>query len=452
MFRKLNIVLFLGLATALSLGSCKKWVDVEAPLQVNENELLSNEQGFKDVLNGVYLHMGTRALYGRDLTIGMMSVLGRSYDTTISPAIGNYFYQSVRYNFQDAELKASFKNIWDSLYFSIGNLNNLLANVETRKSILSGNGYNAIKGEALGLRAFLHFDLLRMFAPSPAASGLNALAIPYVTKVTPYASPVLSTGGILDSCINDLLQAETLLGTTEVTSSRLNLWAAKGLLARIYLYKGDLANAQSKALSVINSNRFPLATSNSDLIYTREHLFSLFSNNALALAYNKTVLNNTPPLGFTTQNQTALFVTGSGSTTDWRRAFLDPSTGVALGNTISARKFYSANQASLNVLPIIRATEMYYIAAEASSALQDSLTATNLLDSVRVHRNLLKYTQAALRRDSIIVEIGKEYHKEFMGEGQVFYYYKRKNLPFSSLPYTKVAVVPNATYVFIKPE
>src|SRR5215203_127941 len=219
MFRKLNIVLFLGLATALSLGSCKKWVDVEAPLQVNENELLSNEQGFKDVLNGVYLHMGTRVLYGRDLTIGMMSVLGRSYDTTISPAIGNYFYQSARYNFQDAELKASFKNIWDSLYFSIGNLNNLLANVETRKSVLSGTGYNAIKGEALGLRAFLHFDLLRLFAPSPAASGLNTPDIPYVSRMSPYASPLATTGAVIDSCIADLLNAQLLLSTGDMTTS-----------------------------------------------------------------------------------------------------------------------------------------------------------------------------------------------------------------------------------------
>jgi len=71
---------------------------------------------------------------------------------------------------------------------------------------------------------------------------------------------------------------------------------------------------------------------------------------------------------------------------------------------------------------------------------------------VRVHRNLVKYTLPALKKDSINVEIAKEYQKEFLGEGQVFYYYKRKNLPFSSLPYTKTPVVYNASYVFIKPE
>ena len=95
---------------------------------------------------------------------------------------------------------------------------------------------------------------------------------------------------------------------------------------------------------------------------------------------------------------------------------------------------------------------MYYIAAECATAASDTLTATNLLDSVRVHRNVPKYTLAALKPDSLNIEIRKEYQKEFLGEGQMFFYYKRKNLPFAALPFTKVAVVPNASYVFIKPE
>jgi hypothetical protein len=189
-------------------------------------------------------------------------------------------------------------------------------------------------------------------------------------------------------------------------------------------------------------------------MFAKEHLFSLFSSANYALAYNKTVFTATPPLGLSPTAQTALFVTGSGSTADWRYtgAFLDPTTGTAIGNKISPKKFYNSNSPSVNVLPMIRLTEMYYIAAEVANANKDSLTATTLLDSVRVHRKLTNYTQAALRRDSLNVEIAKEYQKEFLGEGQVFYYYKRKNLPFASLPYTRVPVVSNASYVFVKPE
>jgi hypothetical protein len=142
-------------------------------------------------------------------------------------------------------------------------------------------------------------------------------------------------------------------------------------------------------------------------------------------------------------------VTGGGSTADWRRAFVDPATGVAIGNTISPRKFYGNNA---NILPMIRMTEMYYIAAECANSNKDSLAATTLLDTVRVHRNLPVYTTAALKTDSINVEIRKEYQKEFLGEGQVYYYFKRKNVPFNALPFTKAPVVANASYVFIKPE
>jgi starch-binding outer membrane protein, SusD/RagB family len=447
-------IYFLAAALIIvSLTGCKKWLDTEPPLQVDENTVLSNEQGFKEALNGVYLQMGGKSVYGRDMTFGLMSVLGRSYDTTISPAIANLYYQGARYNFQDPEVKTTFKNIWESSYTSIANLNNILDNIESRQNVFTGNNYNTTKGEALALRAFLHFDLLRMFAPSPAAAGLNASAIPYVSKISPYAVPASTTGAVLDLCIADLKTAESLLSQTDMTTSRLTYWGVKGLLARIYLYKGDLTNAQAYALSVINSNKFPLITAvNSDWMITKEHLFSLYSSFNISLEYYKSVLNTNPPLGFTTQNQTALYVTGGGATSDFRRAFVDPATGVALGNTISPRKCYVNTTNLANVLPMIRVTEMYYIAAECATAALDSLKATDLLDSVRVHRGLAKYTLAALKTDSLNIEIRKEYQKEFLSEGQMFYFYKRKNLPFASLPFTKVPVVADASYVFIKPE
>jgi len=217
MYKKKLLILSLVAVLMLSFTACKKWVDVEPPLQVGENTLLSNEQGFRDILNGVYLQMGAINSYGRDMTFGMMSILGRSYDTTISPAIDNMFYQSARYNFQDASVRTVHKNIWDNLYFSVGNLNNLLTTMESKKELFSGNNYNTIKGEALGLRAFIHFDLLRMFAPSPAAAGFNVPAIPYVTRFSPYATAFSTTGAAIDSCIADLKNAQSLLSDADMT-------------------------------------------------------------------------------------------------------------------------------------------------------------------------------------------------------------------------------------------
>ena len=140
-------IYFLAAALIIvSLTGCKKWLDTDPPLQVDENTVLSTEQGFKEALNGVYLQMGGKSVYGRDMTFGLMSVLGRSYDTTISSAIGNLYYQGAQYNFQDPALKTAFKNIWNNLYVSIANLNNVLDNVDSRQNVFTGNNYNTIKG------------------------------------------------------------------------------------------------------------------------------------------------------------------------------------------------------------------------------------------------------------------------------------------------------------------
>jgi starch-binding outer membrane protein, SusD/RagB family len=443
-----------ALAT-LSLTACKKWLDAPAPLQVDQETVFSNEQGFKEVLNGVYLQMGSPNLYGRDMSYGLLSVLGRSYDTTITSAIGNLYYQGAQYNFQHPEVRSVIQNIWVESYRSIANINHLLASMDSHASVFTGNNYNTTKGEALGLRAFLYLELLRLYAPSPAAGGLSAPAIPYVTRVSPYAVPTATTGLVLDSCIADLKTAESLLSEADRNTSRFTIWASRGLLARAYQYRGDAANALSYARKLIDSGKFPLTLSNTDLMFAKEHLFSLYTaQNNIASMY-KTVFNTSAPLGVSPAGQTALFVTGSGSTLDWRRAFLDPVSGTASGNQISPKKFYS-NAAALNnaftTTPLVRMTEMYYIAAECAAGNNDLKYATDLLDTVRRYRNLPKYSLAALGADSLNTEIRKEYQKEFLGEGQMFFYYKRKNLPFNSLPFTKTPVVAEASYVFPKPE
>jgi len=157
---KFRILFMLTVVMTVSFAGCKKWLDTETPLQVDENTVFSTEKGFREVLNGAYLRMGSQSMYGRDLSFGLIAILGRSYDTTITPAIGSLYYEGARYNFQDPALKSTFNNIWNDSYQAIANLNQLLVNVETRKNILTGNNYDTLKGEALGLRAFLHFELL----------------------------------------------------------------------------------------------------------------------------------------------------------------------------------------------------------------------------------------------------------------------------------------------------
>jgi hypothetical protein len=70
--------------------------------------------------------------------------------------------------------------------------------------------------------------------------------------------------------------------------------------------------------------------------------------------------------------------------------------------------------------PLIRISEMYYIAAEAETNLEK---AVGYLETVRRNRGLADELSSV----DLIDEIRKEYIKEFWGEGQLFFFYKRTN-------------------------
>lgn len=89
--------------------------------------------------------------------------------------------------------------MWCGLYNAIANTNKLLEEIEGKESMFTGINYDMIKGEALALRGFLHFDLLRLFGASYAENPKKA-AIPYVTAYTSNIYPQDSVGGVIRRC------------------------------------------------------------------------------------------------------------------------------------------------------------------------------------------------------------------------------------------------------------
>jgi hypothetical protein len=447
-----RVLAIAGLLILFSITACKKWVgNAEQPLQVDDSQVFSTEKGFREVLNGVYLQMGSSTLYGKDLTMGVLSLAGRSYDSVNVKKVSPLYYQAATYNFTDPTVKAYSADVWNKMYQSVANLNNLLANVEAKKAMFTGNNYNTFKGEALALRAYLHFDLLRLFTPIDAGS----LGIPYITTINFNQTPAGTVGNTLDKCIADLSDADVLLNSNDLTASYINKWAVKGLLARVYLYKGDKVKANENALAVIDSKKFVLSlNTNADLFFAKESLFNLNIFSANYYAYFKTIFGSPSLIGLSASGQIALY----GSTnTDYRKSFVDATTGTTSGVPLLPKKFTAT---ASNIFPMIRLTEMYYIAAECAA---DVAAGLSYINQVRASRNLAALTSVLVPNPaSLSIEIMNEYRKEFIGEGQLFFYYKRKNTAFTTLPfYPKVPAVPgeayvpvvaNATYTFVKPE
>lgn len=446
---------------AILLAGCHKWLDVKPKTQVVQSQMLSSESGYEDAMYGVYSTMAYPSLYGDQLTMGFVDVLAQRYNIQTNPS--HSFFPIAVYNYQNAGVKTRIANIWDTAYFAIANLNNILNNIDGAKGLFQGDNYSLIKGEALGLRAFLHFDLLRLFGPS-WLSNPGKTCIPYVKTVSGGVTPLNTVSAVLDSVIADLTMADNLLSvykdiilpSNNITPlendwlnsrpNHFNYWAAEALLARAYLYKGDKPNALLHATNVINSGYFQfisagLITSYHNRTYTTEQIFALSKFNLLgqvsqyfqsgggagAFMNQNVALTNTYGSGGVVGQ---IYETSSGGATDFRYAF-----GWGLNGTVYfPSKFWQDATIEVyeNLVPLIRLPEMYYIAAECS----DPTTATTYLNLVRENRglkDLATLPDAATAQN----EIFKEYEKEFYCEGQLFYYYKRTNAPqiaYSSVP------------------
>ena len=94
-------------------------------------------------------------------------MLAQYYDT--SKPLNTHAYVLLA-NYDHQKMKDAVSNTWVKGYALIGNINTLLEHCEKNRNVLSDKGYHIIKGEALALRAMLHFDLLRIFGP-PASLG-----------------------------------------------------------------------------------------------------------------------------------------------------------------------------------------------------------------------------------------------------------------------------------------
>lgn len=437
---------------AMFLNSCQNFLDVKPKSQIKESMLFSSEKGFIDALNGLYTLMAKRNLYGDVLTMSFVDVLAQRYkvDKATSP-----YWDAAHYNYESdlskLPVQSTIRTIWSDGYAVIANANNILEQIDAKKAFFHGDNFNLVKGEALAVRGFLHFDLLRLFGPIYSTRSTQ-LAIPYRTTVTREAQSQLSAQAIAKLIIEDLKAAEELLtidpvitavdnGYTEFTQAyrkyRLNLVAVQAQLARVYLYIGDKENAYAYALKTINQRTFSFVSGSDaaavgecrDRTYRNEHLFALWINNmkpytdeyfqTAPTTYEDNVLANDESVINT------LFEITTNST-DIRKLNL----WERIDGKLVHSKFWQVEGSIPNCdfpknnMPILRISEVFYIAAEAAPTQGQGAV---YLNEVRAYRGLDPIS-AQLSATAYQQEIQKEYQKEFFSEGQLFYYYKRKNI------------------------
>ena len=444
-FRK---IIYIALSL-MALTSCNDWLDVSPKSQIKEEEQFSREGGYKDQLTGVYTAMSSTSMYGLNMGIGFTEVLSQSYDVD-----GDWRYAS-QYDYANSSVESTISSIWNSTYNAIANLNIMIRNIDKADSTrFSDNNYYVYRGEAYGLRAFLHFDLMRLFACAPAMDN-NAKGVPYVTEYSTQVKEQKTVGETMQFIVNDLLTAREDLKHDSLKigyspyyqrSERVpyfNYYAATLTLARVYLWMGDKTNALKYAQEIIDTNesgaystpfRFVDQTvmqssklNEVDMSFSSEHIFHLTINDWEDTA-NKyfTSKGGTSALTPSETKAQEIYELGKGYGNDWRYLKGYEQDG---SQRYMCKLWYVEGSSYNNLYPMLRLSEAYYIAAECLKD-SDPDQAVELLNKVREARNLslfpLDYT--TMTSDDIQNEIYKEYRKEFVGEGgQLFFYYKRLN-------------------------
>ena len=169
------------------LASCDSYLDVKSEFDVDSDEIFSTTAGVEMAVNGVYRLMAGTSLYARDLTWGYASVLGQNYKLGISASKYDLIYDHKNFTAYPAA-------IWEKGFNVIANANQVLANIKDKDASFFGNEIHKtlIEGEMHGIRALMHFDLMRLFTPAPTtAENKNTVLMPYVdTYPCPYPTHI----------------------------------------------------------------------------------------------------------------------------------------------------------------------------------------------------------------------------------------------------------------------
>lgn len=455
-------------AFALSAASCNDFLDVQPKGTLTEEVQFNSAQGFYDAMYGVYGKMASRNLYGENLSYGFTDKVGQLFGYLNTSNIDT---EILKYDYQNNNVRSVINNIWGAQYEGISYVNNVIKNVESTTH--RDRNLQLVRGEAYGLRAFLHFDLVRLFCVDYRTNPDAPYGVPYADAYDLANKTVPTLKGTFERILQDLNTAEGILANDTVVTPifnvenaydhgrtrQFNLYAVYATKARVYHTMGDYENAAKYARLVIN------ATSNFKLTDSRNFadVRRFPANNEMIFGiYNRELSQNI----FNTFVST---VQSSGNFTEGRKdveSLYETSTFTASNTDVRYTTYYRrasgvtiftrfiANESEIRTAPLeglslIRLPEMYYILAESLYD-SDKTAAVAALNTVRASRGLEAVTEAKTNtREAFEKELMAERMREMPGEGQVFFALKHYNRSFTGIdgrttinPSTEIFVLP----------
>ncbi|WP_140938061.1 RagB/SusD family nutrient uptake outer membrane protein [Sphingobacterium lumbrici] len=452
---KINKRLFkFALAAVLLLQTvaCDKFLEVQPRDYMFEKEAFSTEKGVEATLNALYQSLAEAQLYGDQMTLNMIEQFGQYY---YAQGFGAQAYLK-DFNYTQASVKSLVTNVWKGAYRSLLGVNNFCDKLsEPGFDVLNREKQDILLGEAHAIRAFLHFDQLRLFGPVYQKDP-DALSIPYIRSATAVAQPLLPANEVIVEIMKDLTTAMTLLDKDPVRTTganrigqsesgagvdymsnrhrRFNYFAVKALAARVLLYAGMKAEAWEAVSSVMEAHegffpwltelefaRDPLLSKESFFGIENKRMYEIYRDRFSPLVKDEDIfavlparLNMLYDPASTDLRLKYWFKAGTEGNKSYQ-VLVKQSEGVINDEGV---RYYQ---------PLIRKSELYLIAAETSPVLEQGY---GYLNKLRLAKGLAPIAYNAQSSATALLNVVRdEYQREFIGEGQVFFLFKRLNMP-----------------------
>lgn len=428
--KNFKITLF-GLMLLLNLVGCDSFVDVETP-----NSQLTGVTVFEDrtTANAALID-----IYSKLRDTGLLA--GNANGSGV--CLGLYADELTYYGNTDDNTSFIFNNtmlaatpmasqLWNESYHQIYCANAVIYGCQNSTG-LSTADKNQFIGEATFIRALVHFYLM----------NLNG-DVPYITTTDYEVNRLVSrmpTSEVYNNIIADLQEAIALLPEGYVAPDRVrpNRSTASALLARVYLYNGNWAEASNAASAVLNNAEYVWET-DIDKIFLKDCTATIWQFSP-KLEGNNTdegsvfVFQTGPPpfVGLSAE------LYNSFANDDLRKSHWISSVTDGSSTWYHANKYKQNNNTgtSLEYSIVFRLAEQYLIRAEARARQGELSNAKQDLDMVRSLAGLPNTT--AMTSAEIIAAVQQERRFELFTEhGHRFFDLKRNGALNTVLPIVKL--------------
>jgi hypothetical protein len=432
---KRSVIAFTAIL-AISATSCRKNIFQEPVDAVAPSSAFSTPDKVEKAALGMYDQLQNANYFG-----GRVLIYADVRGTDVNPP--SYFNPLPQFTTVSSS-ETYTAGAWQGAYRTIGETNIFLKNLGGAAGVPAAK-IAQYTGEAEFIRSLCYFYLVNLFAqPYGFSAGATHLGVPVVLTASdaPFDPsnqiPRATVAAVYAQMEKDLLDAATKLPVdysdpTFANVARATKGAANALLARLYLYKNDYANASKYASIILDATPYTTALNADPLTTfrtytTKESIFSVAMNGADNPNTNNALGQHYAPDKRGDIQISNEYVALMDITKDLRYKNLTKLQGGATWTT----KYIGTT----DWVPVLRYAEMMLIKAEALANINTTApdaAAILLVNGLRAKRGadpIVAATQADLI-SKILVE--RRIELAFEGQGEFDYLRTGRGIPAHSI-------------------